>query len=65
MLNFPKKDLETLPNSLSLGFVEGLYADYLDDPASQTFGGVTPRRPLVSTKQPLQSAVQGGQQRRG
>ena len=34
MLNFPKKELETLPNSLSLGFVEGLYADYLDDPAS-------------------------------
>jgi len=37
MLNRPKKiepDFEAAPNSLSLGFVEQLYASYLQDPAS-------------------------------
>ncbi len=37
MLNLAKsgkKDGELSPNSLSLGFVEALYADYLSDPAS-------------------------------
>jgi 2-oxoglutarate dehydrogenase E1 component len=37
MLNLaksPKKETELSPNSLSLGFVEALYADYLSDPAS-------------------------------
>src|SRR5262249_8774843 len=30
----PDRDLEPLPNSLSLGFVERLYASYVRDPAS-------------------------------
>ena len=37
MLNLaksPKKETELSPNSLSLGFVEALYADYLSDPSS-------------------------------
>ncbi|HEV3138806.1 MAG TPA: thiamine pyrophosphate-dependent enzyme, partial [Pirellulales bacterium] len=37
MLNRPRKiepDFEAAPNSLSLGFVEQLYASYLQDPAS-------------------------------
>ena len=34
MLNTPKRDVELLPNSLSLGFVESLYADYIRDPSS-------------------------------
>ena len=37
MLNLaksPKKESELSPNSLSLGFVESLYADYLSDPSS-------------------------------
>ncbi|HTU25483.1 MAG TPA: 2-oxoglutarate dehydrogenase E1 component [Pirellulales bacterium] len=37
MLNLaksPKKEAEPSPNSLSLGFIESLYADYLADPAS-------------------------------
>ena len=37
MLNLAKsgkKDSELSPNSLSLGFIEALYADYLADPAS-------------------------------
>src|SRR4051812_33344285 len=34
MLQLPKKSNEPVPNSLSLGFIEGLYADYLRDPGS-------------------------------
>jgi len=36
MLNFPKSDSEAdaTPNSLSLGFIEELYANYLADPTS-------------------------------
>lgn len=34
MLKLSDKDDESLPNSISLGFIEGLYADYLNDPSS-------------------------------
>jgi 2-oxoglutarate dehydrogenase E1 component len=34
MLNMPKTDSDSIPNSLSLAFIEGLYADYLADPSS-------------------------------
>lgn len=34
MLNVPKNGDDPLPNSLSVGFVENLYANYLEDPAS-------------------------------
>ncbi len=34
MLNVPSSDTEPIPNSLSLDFIEGLYADYLADPSA-------------------------------
>jgi 2-oxoglutarate dehydrogenase E1 component len=34
MLNVPKSEPEASPSSLSLGFIEGLYADYMADPSS-------------------------------
>jgi len=34
MLNVPKVESEPVPNSLSLDFIEGLYADFLSDPSS-------------------------------